>query len=310
MDYTYDSLGRLGGMTQYHQTQGRTLTWVNNVIYGAANELKQIHYLATIGDQVQTFDGYMRETRTYNNRLQMTRMQVIWPFASLPGLDQEYRYSATADNGQITQRKDYAPGADEITYQYDSLNRLISATTTGPEWDLSFSYDGFGNRTGQNVTKGSAPVMNLTYNDQTNRVNPGHGFVYDNNGNTLNMPGLSMTYDYDNRLTSATQSSNGTEYYNYSPDIKRIWKKSVQSSGTIEFFYCYGADGRKIGRYQVSTVFWGGQYRLTARRSVPRRRALLRTGLDQMDDTSRTENRALAGRTKSQTGSECTTAIS
>jgi YD repeat-containing protein len=34
---------------------------------------------------------------------------------------------------------------EEVTYQYDSLNRLISAQTTGPEWGQSFGYDGFGN---------------------------------------------------------------------------------------------------------------------------------------------------------------------
>jgi YD repeat-containing protein len=70
--------------------------------------------------------------------------------------------------------KDWVPG-EEVTYQYDALKHLISAVTTGPDWGLSFSYDGFGNQTGQNVTKGSAPVMNLTYNEPTNRINSVHG---------------------------------------------------------------------------------------------------------------------------------------
>jgi RHS repeat-associated protein len=35
--------------------------------------------------------------------------------------------------------------------------RLAAAVTTGPEWGLSFTYDGFGNKTDQTVTKGSAP---------------------------------------------------------------------------------------------------------------------------------------------------------
>jgi YD repeat-containing protein len=46
-------------------------------------------------------------------------------------MDMEYRYSATQNNGQITQQKEWATG-EEVTYQYDSLQRLISAVTTGP----------------------------------------------------------------------------------------------------------------------------------------------------------------------------------
>ena len=46
-------------------------------------------------------------------------------------MDHEYRFSATQNDGRITQRKDWVSG-EEITYQYDSLNRLISAQTTGP----------------------------------------------------------------------------------------------------------------------------------------------------------------------------------
>ena len=65
------------------------------------------------------------EPRQYNILQQLTRLTV-------PGvIDHEYRFSATQNDGRITQRKDWVSG-EEITYQYDSLNRLISAQTTGP----------------------------------------------------------------------------------------------------------------------------------------------------------------------------------
>ena len=47
---------------------------------------------------------------------------------------------------------------------------LSSATTVGPEWGLSWSYDGFGNRLTQAVTKGSAPVQNILVDAGRNRV--------------------------------------------------------------------------------------------------------------------------------------------
>ena len=73
-------------------------------------------------------------------------------------MDHEYRFSATQNDGRITQRTDCISG-EAINYQYDSLKRLISAQTTGPQWGQSFGYDGFGNLLSQTVTKGSAPSL-------------------------------------------------------------------------------------------------------------------------------------------------------
>jgi hypothetical protein len=62
----------------------------------------------------------------------MTRM-------TMPGLlDYEYVYPAAANNGQITQRKDWTSG-QEVNYQQDALKRLTAAWTTGPDWGQAFS---------------------------------------------------------------------------------------------------------------------------------------------------------------------------
>ena len=46
---------------------------------------------------------------------------------------------------------------ENVSYTYDSLNRLIAAATTGGvQWGESYSYDGFGNMTSKTSTKGSA----------------------------------------------------------------------------------------------------------------------------------------------------------
>src|SRR5437899_264132 len=96
-------------------------------------------------------------------------------------------------NGKITQMQDFAYGAgEEVTYQYDSLNRLISAVTTGPEWGQSFTYDGFGNRTGAMQVKGYAPDSSVVFDPATNRI---VGESYDANGNMLGVQGSALTYD-------------------------------------------------------------------------------------------------------------------
>jgi RHS repeat-associated protein len=164
----------------------------------------------------------------------------------VPGvIDHEYRFSATQNNGRITQRKDWISG-EEITYQHDALQRLISAETTGREWGQSFTFDGFGNLLQQTVTKGSAPSLSVLVDTATNHITTS-GYAYDANGNLTAMPTLSsLVYDVDNRLITATHASNGTDQYRYDPSNRRVWKK--KPDGTQETYF-YGLDGRKLGTY-------------------------------------------------------------
>jgi YD repeat-containing protein len=110
----------------------------------------------------------------------------------------EHRYSSTQNNGQITQQKDWISG-QEVSYQYDALKRPASAATTSSAWGLSYTYDGWGNRLSQTVTKGSGPTSSLNYSGLTNRITMS-GFSYDANGNLTQMPGSgTFTYDVANR---------------------------------------------------------------------------------------------------------------
>jgi RHS repeat-associated protein len=233
--YTFDAMGR---PTKLTEGGANPIDWVKEVTYNVAGQITQMKYPRT----TNWHGAYLVETRSYNNRMEMTRLTVLGGET-----DWEYRYSATQNNGQITQVKDWVTG-EEVTYQYDSLKRLISAVTTGPDWGLSFSYDGFGNKTGQNVTKGSAPVMNLTYNEPTNRINSVHGFVYDANGNVTAMPSMTNTYDAANRLTQVVHNSTGTQQYGYAPDNKRVWHKDAQNQ---EFFQYYDVSGKRLGSYRI-----------------------------------------------------------
>jgi YD repeat-containing protein len=124
---------------------------------------------------------------------------------------------STANNGQVCQTNNYVVG-EEVLYHYDALRRLTSAATTGAEWGLSFTYDGFGNLTQQTVTKGSAPPLSVAVNASTNRI---VGQAYDANGNLTAINGITLTYDVENRLLS---TSNGESYW-YSIDNRRVWRR-------------------------------------------------------------------------------------
>ncbi|MEW5978835.1 MAG: RHS repeat-associated core domain-containing protein [Acidobacteriota bacterium] len=98
-----------------------------------------------------------------------------------------------------------------------SLNRLIAASTAGPTWGLSFSYDGFGNRTSQTVTKGSGPAYSFAYSASTNRITTS-GYAYDSNGNLTSMPGLTLSYDVSNRVVSVATANDQDKFATYYRD--------------------------------------------------------------------------------------------
>jgi RHS repeat-associated protein len=157
-----------------------------------------------------------------------------------------------------------------VTYQYDELNRLISAVTADnpsvPQWGQSFTYDGFGNLTDKSVTKGSAPLWHGLVDPATNRAS---GHVYDANGNA-GVSGLLYTYDIENRLTFQVAWAQSTEYgygYGYNPDNRRVYKTtSTYDPGTGGFTIVneeitfWGATGQRMGTYSLIVNPGGGGY--------------------------------------------------
>jgi len=169
---------------------------VTGVTYGVAGE-------------VLSLSGFLNETRTYNAQFQLTRITV--PSV----LDIQYVYPATSNNGKLQSQTDVLSG-EQITYTYDALNRLATAVTSDnpnvTQWVQSYTLDGFGNLTDQNVIKGSAPTMHVVYNSATNRQT---GDVADANGNI----GAGYSYDIENRMLKA---GTGMPQYGYDAGNKRI----------------------------------------------------------------------------------------
>ena len=234
-NYQFDAMGRANAMTtgQYNQR-------VATAAYGPAGELTSLN-----GD-----------TRTYNVLGQLTRI-------TGGGIDLEYVYTPGQNNGRITQQIDHISG-EQVTYQYDQLNRLSHAETLDNNWGFSYSYDGFGNLTAKTVTKGTGLTgFSATYDPATN-----HGTGYDANGNMgLNSDcgvGCWFPYDVENRLASGFQTpapgfhnSVYTLTYTYDPWGKRIaWKLSRMYNfkyndppETKCGIYFYGLTGQKLAEY-------------------------------------------------------------
>ena len=120
------------------------------------------------------------------------------------------------NNGKTASQTDNVSG-EQVTYTYDALNRLATAQATSAAWGQSYTYDGFGNLTDQNVIAGSAPMFHAVYNPLTNNDS-----CADANGNETCFGGLSgYGYDVENRLRN---DNNGFFKFSYAPGNKRIWR--------------------------------------------------------------------------------------
>jgi RHS repeat-associated protein len=248
--YSYDLMDRPVKMTGAPTfLGGTTVDLVKGVAYGVAGQVTTMQYMQW---QDSGTPYYFTETRTYNELFQLKQQVTA---GSVTAANIEYTYSNTgANNGRIVSRKNNERSGEQVSYTYDSLNRVTAASsTTG--WTQSFDYDGFGNLWSQTMAGGSATPMSVNLDMLKNRINTA-GWNYDNNGNTVAMPTsggyAALEYDVDNRLTKWTGPV-GEENYRYLPDNKRVWKKAPGGAETV---YFYGAGGQKLITYtlQISPV--------------------------------------------------------
>ena len=202
---------------------------VNNATYDAANNLLSFQYY-----QSNQYAG--QETRQYNSLEQLTK---ITPYQ---GQTFTYTYPTGTNNGKISSEQIGVNG-ETITYQYDSLNRVSSAS--GSHWSETYGYDSFGNLLSKQPT-GGAPQLSQAANPANNQI---VGQSYDANGNQLTAPVGLVGYDVENRMLTAS----GVQYA-YDSQNRRVWSATLDSNGNLlsQSAYFYGADGRRISSYTLT----------------------------------------------------------
>jgi YD repeat-containing protein len=176
-------------------------------------------------------------------------------------LDLTYQYPAGADNGNVSQ---ITNGRDESRTQhfdYDTLNRLAHAYSSGPLWGETFTYDAWGN-----LSKSSYPLK--TNYESTNgggggadRYNRAIGLAYDLAGNVTNDGQHAYTYDAEGRILTV---DGGTVAYAYDGDGRRIKKCSANcTSGTLYWF----AAGEVLAESDLSGIWKASYVHLSGRSS-------------------------------------------
>jgi RHS repeat-associated protein len=167
---------------------------------------------------------------------------VSYSKSGTPLFGQSYTYgSSGANNGEMTAITDSVDTGRNMTYIYDSLDRLSKSTSQGstsyPAWGLSFTYDRYGNRTAQSISSGctglTCPTSSVTVSATTNQLT-GSPYTNDVNGNTTNDGVNAMTYDAENRVVSAADGS-GTATYAYDGLGHRVQKTFSGTTTTYVF---------------------------------------------------------------------------
>jgi YD repeat-containing protein len=192
---------------------------------------------------------------TYYLQSQSMTYNVNGQLSSSGGI--QYVYSATQNNGQIAQAIDTISG-ETISYQYDALKRLTSASATPTAGSSpaartqTYQYDGFGNLTAKTLNGAVTPIA---VNAATNRLT---NASYDASGNMTSGLGATLGYDAANRMSDATTLAGGLAQFRYDASNKAVYRVQWNGASRTETFTFYGARGEKLGVYSMFRQKDGG----------------------------------------------------
>jgi RHS repeat-associated protein len=270
--YTYDAAGRTQSLNGT-LGEGTARTYSTGITYNEWSALNHEQY----GTQTLLYHN-----RRYNLRGQLYDVRVgsgadnssdaTWNRGCLQfyySSNNVWGGSGTDNNGNLLKTINYVPANDAISsssthtddYGYDALNRLSlvndfdGSTQTGSQ---HYDFDQFGNRTINAGTTWGTGInkQQFTVDASTNRLGAPGGQAgvmnYDAAGNLYNdtYTGLgARTFDAENRMTSATDSSYSTSYYIYDADGRRVRRRTG-----AEVWQIYGVDGELLSEYAATAA--------------------------------------------------------
>lgn len=237
--------------------------------------------------------GLIREIRlgngrweqfSYNSRNQISSIGLGHSSGDRSLLNLEYGYGgASLNNGSLRYQKiDFRglPAPIEQTYDYDGINRLISATERAGgaiSWRQAFVFDRYGNRSAVDAETTSAlgnlprKTTNPDASAADNRLVPdqdGDGvtdYRYDAAGNLiLDAENRRFVFNAENRVTEYFRGSNNGNspdaVYRYDGNGRRV--KKITSAESVTFVY--NAAGKLIAEYSTLTPADSGTRYLTS----------------------------------------------
>lgn len=180
-------------------------------------------------------------SNSYNSRLQPITLSASTKAGSTIFSETYNFHLGNGDNGNIDGITNNKDNNRSQNFAYDSLNRITTAYTTGPNWGETFTIDAWGNLTNIGPYSGKTYYQGLNASPATTN-NQLPGYTYDAAGNMTNDGMHSYQYDSENRIISV---DNGGTAYTYDGDGRRV-KKCVGSSCSTGTIYWRNVDGETI----------------------------------------------------------------
>lgn len=303
--YSYDLMGRIAAETRVISGVSQTMSYE----YNLDGSISKIHYPSSRIVNY-TYDAAGRALTALDaNGAQYITNSTYWPSGAQYQMWSPKIYLRTdlnkrlqiagfyADNGKVNNfylNKTYNYGAQNNgnvlsivnnkdtnrtqTFNYDNLNRLISAQNTGTDcsittvngktayWGNSYGYDGWGNLLSKSITKCGAEHLQLMPNALNRADNgqapqngqvPSANYQYDAAGNMIwdATENVALTYDQENRITGA-----GGFTYTYDDDGNRV-KKANGNTGTLYWYMSPGivAESDLSGNLKSEYIFFNGK---------------------------------------------------
>jgi RHS repeat-associated protein len=308
--FTYDSFGRLLSL---RYPDGET---VKN-LYDAAGNLTEVvgtgdGWSHTYAKNLR-YDVFGHRTHLESGNDVVTdwtyepqRQRLASTLTTLPTSekiqDLHYTYDLASNPTQITNTlapllatSGNAPGPSTVSFTYDGVDRLLTASgdaqqdaLTPSTYGLDFSYSPSHNLVTKTRTGTVAPY-GLSYHYTTRPHLPssvdGQSFAYDASGNptvrynATTQNTVTLTYDEDHRLVALNDATGAVKQRNgYDPSGLRIWRQEKDGSMTVyasPYFDVEGKTGIKhifAGELRVASalgVFKSGGYQPAAPKDAP-----------------------------------------
>jgi RHS repeat-associated protein len=215
-------------------------------------------YAMSIGQSCSSSGFNISES--YNNRLQPN--EITASSSAGAAMDVSYNFVDPVYGGNAGHvssiTNNLNPNRSQV-FNYDQVNRIISAGTTIPDsnscWGYQYSYDPWGNLLNQSgwtpnynaCTQTTLPSVGADGNNHLSAM------TYDAVGNTLNDGNYNYTWNGENQMTTAAGVA-----YAYDGDGRRVSKGGGE-------FYWYGSGGEILaetdsgGNTLNEYVFFGGR---------------------------------------------------
>jgi RHS repeat-associated protein len=251
--YGYDQLYNLTSKTD---RKGQTIQYVYDSLYRMTSktypdETSASYVYDLVGKIQQVSDPTGTYAFAYDNMGRLIGTSTQYTF--LPGYNfqNSYSYDAASNRTSLT-----APDGSTNTYQYDTLNRLSSLTSslTG---QFSFAYDTLSRRT--QLTRPNGVNTNYNYDSVSHLLSVLH------QAGSTTLDGASYGYDYAGNRTSKTNYLNETTWtYGYDPIYELL---QVTHGGSTKESFSYDAVGNRLSSSGVPTYSYNSSNELTSNSS-------------------------------------------